>query len=106
MSGFSESSTVQAWLVDRLARHGWNPVVAESLPRTDTEVLCEDWLVEALIRLNSAIAEAPERVDEVLPVLRLPEGLAATGVSVKLGKGRCMMPRIMMGNTSLATMLP
>ncbi len=69
-SGFSEASTAQAWLVERLAGMGWKHIAPDSLPRTNTEVLCEDWVIESLIRLNPAISESPDRVDEVLPVLR------------------------------------
>lgn len=70
MSVFSESSTVQAWLEQRLSTFGWRVVPADKLPRANTDVLCEDWVVAALVRLNPAIAEQPDRVDEVLPVLR------------------------------------
>lgn len=70
MSGFSESSTVQVWLEDRVSTFGWRVVPADLLPRTHTDVLCEEWVVDALVRLNPAIAEQPDRVDEVLPVLR------------------------------------
>jgi type I restriction enzyme R subunit len=70
MVGFSETSTVQAWLVERLVHLGWTRVPGIAIPRANTDVLVEDWLVEALVRLNPAIAEVPERVDEVLPVIR------------------------------------
>jgi type I restriction enzyme R subunit len=56
--------------VERLVALGWTHVPGSAVPRTHTDVLVEDWLIEALIRLNPAIAEAPERVDEVLPVIR------------------------------------
>lgn len=70
--GFSESSTVQAAIVDRLAQPdlGWSHIPGRELPRAIDGVLLEGHLVEALERLNPLIAEAPERVDEVLPVLR------------------------------------
>ena len=70
MSAFSEASTVQAWLVERLVALGWTHVGANELPRNVTDVLCDDWVIAALKRLNPAIAEAPERVDEVLPLIR------------------------------------
>lgn len=70
MSGFSEASTVQTWLVERLVSLGWTHVGPNQLPRTVTDVLSDDWVIAALKRLNPAIAEAPERVDEVLPLIR------------------------------------
>jgi type I restriction enzyme R subunit len=70
--GFSESSTVQAAIIKRLARPdlGWRHIPGRLLDRTSDMVLIEADLVEALRRLNPAIEKAPERVDEVLPLLR------------------------------------
>jgi len=70
MRGFSESSTVQAWLVGRLVSLGWSHVPGRHLPRTNTEVLVEEWLIEALEALNDDLHGFPERMDEVLPLLR------------------------------------
>jgi type I restriction enzyme R subunit len=75
---FSESSTVQAWLVERLAALGWTHVPGKNLPRQKTDVLVEEWLVEALERLNPEIAEEPASVDEVLPLIRMGVMAAAT----------------------------
>lgn len=69
MNVFSEAS-VQSWLVERLASLGWSHKPGHVLDRESTDVLVESELVDALIRLNPVIAEAPERVDEVLPGLR------------------------------------
>lgn len=70
MTGFSETSTVQSWLVSRLTGLGWSHVPGRLLPRDATDVLVEPWLSETLLRLNPAIAAVPERVDEVLPIVR------------------------------------
>ena len=70
MPAFSESSTVQAWLVERLAGMGWSHVPGHAIPRAGTDVLVEAWLADALIRLNPAVAANPSRVDEVLPIIR------------------------------------
>lgn len=70
MSGFSESSTVQAWMRDRLAGLGWQALSPDALPRANTDVVCDEWVIDALVRLNPVIAERPDRVDEVIPVLR------------------------------------
>jgi type I restriction enzyme, R subunit len=71
MSDIAESA-VQAALVDRLTKPdlGWRYVAGAALDRTTDAVLIESDVVAALLRLNPAIAEKPERVDEVLPRLR------------------------------------
>ena len=57
MAGFSESSTVQAWLVQRLVGLGWDHVPgdfgkwlpsAKSVPRESTDVLVQEWLLGVL----------------------------------------------------------
>src|SRR5438309_6584968 len=72
MSGFSESSTVQAAIVERLTQKGlgWMHIPGSQLNRTSDGVLLEQDVIDALIRLNPTIAEHPERVDEILPILR------------------------------------
>ena len=70
MNVFSEATSVQGWLVERLASIDWVHVPGHELPRDTTDSVCEQWLVDALLRLNPVIAEVPERVDEVLPVIR------------------------------------
>lgn len=78
MTVFSETDTVQAWLVEELVELGWSYTPGHALPRDVTDVLCEDWLVEALLRLNPEIAEDSERIDEVLPLIRSTILSAAT----------------------------
>lgn len=78
MTGFSESSTVQAWLVERLVALGWEHVPGKGLPRTKTDVLVDEWLIEALEVLNPDLHGFPERVDEVLPLVRMAVMSAAT----------------------------
>ncbi len=70
MAGFSESSTVQAWLVDRLVALGWEHVPGKELPRETTASLAEEWVITSLEVLNPALHGQPERVDEVLPTIR------------------------------------
>jgi type I restriction enzyme R subunit len=88
---FTESNTVEAFIRDRLCgavRHytavgvgiarrnreisglGWHYLSATNLPRQPQEVLVEDHLREALIRLNPSIAVQLDRVDDVLYRLR------------------------------------
>ena len=72
MAGFSESSTVQAWLVERLIALGWEHVPGSEVPRERTSALAEEWLIESLEVLNAALYAAPERMDEVLRLTLLP----------------------------------
>jgi type I restriction enzyme R subunit len=68
--GFSETSTVQAAVVGRLVGLGWAHVPGRDLPRATDAALVEDHLLDALIRLNPSVAEAPERAEEVIPKIR------------------------------------
>lgn len=68
--GFSESSTVQSWLVERLAALGWEHIPGKQLPREFTAPLVEEWVIETLELLNPALHGDSDRVDEVLPTIR------------------------------------
>lgn len=70
MTGFSESSTVQRAVVERLVTLGWTCISGRDLPRATDEAFIELYLSEALVRLNPLITEQPSRLDEVLPKLR------------------------------------
>jgi type I restriction enzyme R subunit len=88
---FNESNTVESFIRDQLcggvthhtavgpglARRnrqisglGWHYLSASNLPRKTHEVLVEDQLRDALIRLNPSIAAQSDRVDDVLYRLR------------------------------------
>lgn len=54
----------------KVAGIGWHYLAASNIPRCTNDVLVEDWLREALIRLNPEISEVPDRADEVLYKLR------------------------------------
>lgn len=77
-------SAVQAALVDRLRAVGWKVHAREDIPRAIDDVMAEDWVTDALVRLNPAIAEGPERAQDVLTRLRAVflavanDGLVAT----------------------------
>ena len=64
--------TVQDALIDRLSEPdlGWTHVRGDELARSVDQVLVEQAVVAALVRLNPVIAEDESRVDEVLPKLR------------------------------------
>jgi type I restriction enzyme R subunit len=54
----------------RVSGLGWHYLAPAHLPRLPHEVFVEDWMREALIRLNPEIAEVPDRADEVIYRLR------------------------------------
>jgi type I restriction enzyme, R subunit len=68
----SETTTVQAALVDRLSAKdlGWRHIPGRDLSRLPTSPMLEEDVRDALIRLNPSIARDPRRVDEVMPKLR------------------------------------
>jgi type I restriction enzyme, R subunit len=49
---------------------GWKYSPAAEVPRNLGDVMVEQWVKEALVRLNPEIAEKPDRADEVLYALR------------------------------------
>ena len=67
---FNEQNTVEHYVKDLLVKMGWKYIPKEHLPRQDAEVLVEEHLKQALIKLNPEIAERPERAEEVLYKLR------------------------------------
>jgi type I restriction enzyme R subunit len=80
---FNESNTVEAFVRDKLcgeqivARDAlssaqWDYVAPNELPRQPQEVLVEQYVRDALIRLNSTIAEQPDRAEDVIHRLRAP----------------------------------
>src|SRR5439155_19262503 len=72
MASFTEASTVQAAIIDRLIQPdlGWEYVEADQLGRERTSVMLEADVVEALQRLNPILLEKPHLLAEVMPKLR------------------------------------
>ena len=70
MAGFDEQNTVQSWLVERLVSLGWEHVPGGEVPRERTDPIIEEWVLEALEALNPELKGSPERMDEVLPLIR------------------------------------
>ncbi|GAC1519772.1 MAG: hypothetical protein NVS2B16_26340 [Chloroflexota bacterium] len=95
MSSFTEANTVEQMILDAVVKHGtepvrvrevsplyavsvgsesrparWEYVPAARLPRQSSDVMVEEWVREALIRLNPEIAAQPDRADEVMYKLR------------------------------------
>lgn len=67
---FNEQNTVEDYIKDILVKMGWKFVPREQLPRKDQDILVEEHVKKALIKLNPEIKEKPERADEVLYKLR------------------------------------
>lgn len=63
---FNEQTTVQDYVIQTLRKVGWEYVPPEELPRQATDILVNEYLTRALIKLNPSIAERPERADEVI----------------------------------------
>jgi len=91
MNAFNENNTVEAFVRDslcggithhtavgvglarrdgRVSGLGWHFLAPQNLPRQPHEVLVENHLRDALIRLNPGIAAQPDRADDVLHKLR------------------------------------
>lgn len=66
---FSEAE-FETMVVDTLQTHGWKYIPADELNRQLSDVMVEDMVKKALIRLNPVIAEEPSRADEVIYKLR------------------------------------
>ncbi|MEQ1870656.1 MAG: HsdR family type I site-specific deoxyribonuclease [Vicinamibacterales bacterium] len=71
--GVTHHTAVGAGLARRggkLSGLGWHYLAPSYIPRLPHDVFVEDWIREALIRLNPEIAAVPDRADEVLYKLR------------------------------------
>jgi len=71
VADFNEGNTVQQPVVDLLVAAGWTYVPGHQLAREHEQVFVEDDVVDALTRLNPAIAADPSRADEVMARLRM-----------------------------------
>lgn len=70
MAGFGEINSVQQPLIRALVAAGWRHIPGRQLGRDNESPIIERELVAAIDRLNPLVAEAPSRVDELLPQLR------------------------------------
>jgi type I restriction enzyme R subunit len=68
---FSESSTIQKDVIDRLVATGWTYIPGSQLDRTTEAVLIESDLTAVIRRLNPKLADDESRVDQVVTMLRL-----------------------------------
>ncbi len=67
---FTEANSVEYFVRDLLKGVGWEYLPSESLQRSTSDVLVEEHLRDALIRLNPEISKKPDRADEVIYKLR------------------------------------
>ena len=67
---FNEANTVEAYVHDLVRKLGWEPTLPIGLPRVPRDILIEEHLRDALVRLNPSIEVKPERADEVIFRLR------------------------------------
>ncbi len=67
---FNEDNTIEQLLIKTISENGFKYIPADELNRSYTDVLVDDILKAALIRLNPEIAEEPDRADEVIHRLR------------------------------------
>lgn len=70
MPGTFTEQNVEDMVIHAVESNGWNYVRAEDLPRSESDVLVEKHLRDALIRLNPCIAENPANADTVIYKLR------------------------------------
>lgn len=67
---FNEANSVEEFILADLKRLGWSIVQGRELVRAIDDVLLSQELVDALIRLNPAIAARPEFADDMIYKLR------------------------------------
>lgn len=67
---FNEQNSVEDYVKDLLIKAGWTFIPREKLPRSDSDVMVDEHLREALIKLNTVIAEEPDKADEIIYRLR------------------------------------
>ena len=70
MPGFNEENAVEKPIIDSMVEIGWSYKPGNSISRSTNDVLNEQDLRAALIRLNPSIAADPARADEVIYKLR------------------------------------
>jgi type I restriction enzyme R subunit len=67
---FTEQNSVENYIRDLLVHLGWKFIPSNELQRQDSEVLVEELIKEALIKLNPEIKEDPIKAEEILYRLR------------------------------------
>ena len=68
-SSFNEQH-VEEMVINTLQSNGWEYIPAFELPRSESDVMVESYLKEALIRFNPCIAANPAHADTVIYKMR------------------------------------
>lgn len=61
-SQFNEDNTVEQMLIHSAKENGWKYVASPDVPRATDQVLVEEWLLDALMRLNPITRQQAEQV--------------------------------------------
>ena len=78
---FTEANTVEEFFLGRMTKSGWTYVFGPELLRSNSDVLLEPILTEALCALNPEIAEDSSLADEVVYKLRaVIQGVGGDGL--------------------------
>lgn len=67
---FNEFNTTRQYIIDILTSIGWKYIPRKELPRNSTNILVEELLRNALLRINSNINKNPDFADEIIYRLR------------------------------------
>ena len=70
---FNEQTVTENGIIDRLKQLGgvkWNYCHGESLPKQANDIFVDEWVKDALCKLNPTIAAKTEQADEVIYKLR------------------------------------
>ena len=70
MPGTFNEQNVEDMIIHTLQGAGWEYIPAEQLPRSESDVMVESYVRDALIRFNPCIAENPSFADQVIYKLR------------------------------------
>ena len=88
MNTFNESNTIEAMLIEAARKAGWDYVPIADVPRNESQILVEPWLVEALRRNGRRIV----RRASALRTVRKGCGRNSPGASSKPFSGGVLPP--------------
>lgn len=86
MATFSEKTTVQNFLADRISNNGFTEENAKDLPRQLADPYIPAYLKQAVIDFNPTLKAHPERYDEIEPRLSAIFGKAVTSSPMQANK--------------------
>lgn len=65
---FNEDNTIEQLLISKAQENGWEYIPAAELPRETSDVMVEQWVKDALLRLNKGLTS--DQADEVIYKIR------------------------------------